>query len=219
ATWALAAGYERVLLTDTVERALTLRGPGRVLAGERGCVRPPQFDQGNSPAEAAERRGRELVLATTNGTPAVVAATGVAPTVLLGSLLNLDALIEELLARDEHVLIVCAGTDGQPALEDVYVAGRIAAALYGPRSDCALMAQAVARAHRSPLAAFAPSANAVRLRSVGLGQDVCDCARESVLDVVAEARLAETGIAVAQALTGPAVASASWLGATDTVVA
>ncbi|HET8979321.1 MAG TPA: 2-phosphosulfolactate phosphatase, partial [Solirubrobacteraceae bacterium] len=47
ATWALAAGYERVLLTDTVERALTLRGPGRVLAGERGCVRPPQFDQGN----------------------------------------------------------------------------------------------------------------------------------------------------------------------------
>ena len=75
ATQALAAGYRSVLCAESVELALGLRGPGRVLAGERRCVAPPGFDQGNSPREAARRRGDELVLATTNGAPAIVAAT------------------------------------------------------------------------------------------------------------------------------------------------
>ena len=42
ATQALAAGYRSVLCVESVEVALTLRGPGRVLAGERRCVRPPR---------------------------------------------------------------------------------------------------------------------------------------------------------------------------------
>ena len=76
ATQALAAGYRSVLCAESVELATGLRAPGRVLAGERRCVAPPGFDQGNSPREAARRRGDELVLATTNGAPAIVAATG-----------------------------------------------------------------------------------------------------------------------------------------------
>ena len=122
ATRALAAGYRSVLCAESVELALTLRGPGRVLAGERRCVAPPGFDQGNSPREAARRRGDELVLATTNGAPAIVAAARHAPVVLVACLLNLDAVIAALEGAD--VQVVCAGTDGAVALEDVYVAGR-----------------------------------------------------------------------------------------------
>ena len=110
-------------------------GPGRVLAGERHCVRPPGFDQGNSPREAARLRGDELVLATTNGAPAVIAAAQNAPVVLLACLLNLDAVVAVLQGAD--VQIVCAGTDGAVALEDVYVAGRISARLPGRRTDAA----------------------------------------------------------------------------------
>jgi phosphosulfolactate phosphohydrolase-like enzyme len=62
ATQALAAGYRRVLCAESIARAAGLRAPGRVLAGERRCLRPPGFDQGNSPLEAATRRGDELVL-------------------------------------------------------------------------------------------------------------------------------------------------------------
>src|SRR5262245_16766800 len=69
---ALAGGYRQVRCVATLERALGLAGEGRVLAGERRCVRPPGFDLGNSPAEVRVPRGKELVLATTNGAPAIV---------------------------------------------------------------------------------------------------------------------------------------------------
>jgi hypothetical protein len=82
------------------------------LAGERQCVKPPGFDQGNSPRETLDRRGEELVLATTNGAPAIVAAAASAPTVLLACLLNLDAVVMELLRREDpqaaDLQIVCS---------------------------------------------------------------------------------------------------------------
>ena len=135
ATQALATGYRRVLCTESVERAAELREPGRVLAGERQCVKPPGFDQGNSPLEALRRCGDELVLATTNGTPAIAAAANHAGTVVLACLLNLDAVVRTVLERmstaDLRVQVVCSGTNGAVALEDAYVAGRITHRLPG----------------------------------------------------------------------------------------
>ena len=193
ATRALAAGYRSVLCAESVELALSLRGPGRVLAGERRCVAPPGFDQGNSPREAARRRGDELVLATTNGAPAIVAAARHAPVVLVACLLNLDAVIAALEGAD--VQVVCAGTDGAIALEDVYVAGRICAGLSGQRTDAARVAEGVASAHPTPLAALAQSAGAEALRVAGLAGDIDDCARASTLEVVGRVRGAAAGIA------------------------
>ena len=199
ATQALAAGYRRVRFADTIERARALRADGRVLAGERHCVAPEGFDQGNSPADAAHCRGDELVLATTNGAPAIVAAAAGAPRVVLACLLNLGAVIAELAAAPERVRIqiVCSGTDGAVALEDVYVAGRISAALAGDRTDAARVAEAVARAFPSALAALEGSADAGSLRAAGMTSDVAYCARESTLDVVPAAIAAGPGVALA----------------------
>jgi 2-phosphosulfolactate phosphatase len=200
ATQALAAGYRQVLCVGSVESARDLRSPGRVLAGERHCVKPPGFDQGNSPSEARRRRGDELVLATTNGAPAIVAAAACAPTVLLACLLNLDAVVVELLAREagkgSDLQVVCSGTDGAVALEDVYVAGRLIARLRGARTDAALVAEAVARAFPTPLDALAASADAAALRAAGLTADIADCARESQLDVLPAVVGTSGGIAI-----------------------
>ena len=193
---ALGAGYRRVLFTDAIDEALTMRGPGRILAGEERCLMPAGFDQGNSPADAARRRGDELVLATTNGTPAIIAATRTSGTVLLASMLNLAATIRRLHDLDGADLqLVCAGAEGAVALEDVYVAGRIADALSGPRTDAALAAEAVCRGYADPLTAFEAGAGATRLHAAGLGADITYCARESAVDVVAiaGARIQETG--------------------------
>jgi 2-phosphosulfolactate phosphatase len=200
ATQALAAGYRRVLCVGSVEGASQLRSPGRVLAGERQCVKPPGFDQGNSPRETLDRRGEELVLATTNGAPAIVAAAASAPTVLLACLLNLDAVVMELLRREDpqaaDLQIVCSGTDGAVALEDVYVAGRVIARLRGPRTDAALVAEALPRAFPTPLEALAASADAAALRAAGLTSDIADCARESKLDVVPAVVSTSAGVAI-----------------------
>jgi 2-phosphosulfolactate phosphatase len=200
ATQALAAGYRRVLCAETLYRARQLRRPGIVLAGERHCVKPAEFDQGNSPAEAAVQRGVELALATTNGAPTIVAATQHAPRVLLGCLLNLRAVCDAVGDDPERdVQIVCAGADGAAALEDVYVAGRISRGLPGERSDAALVAEAVARAYESPLLALAASADAIVLSEAGLISDIEFCARESVLDITPAVIAASNGVAAVAA--------------------
>jgi 2-phosphosulfolactate phosphatase len=206
ATQALSAGYERVLCAETIERALALRGPGRVLAGERRGLKPLGFDQGNSPAEALERRGEELVLATTNGSPTIVKAASRAPRVLLACLLNLDAVVQVLLAAGAaNIQIACSGTDAAVALEDVYVAGRLSAALPGGRTDAALVAEAVARAFESPLDALAAGADAAVLRQADLAADIEYCARESPLDAIPTVVGAWHGVAaVARLRTPPA---------------
>lgn len=180
---ALAAGYERVHCCARVDEAERLRAPGRVIAGERSCVKPSGFDLGNSPWEFEHPIGREVVLTTTNGCPALLAAGDAAAEVLVGCLLNLGALLDELESSDELVL-VCAGTDGEPALEDTYMAGRIVATLGGERTDSAAIAESVARDYPNAATALAASADAAALRALGLEADVGWCARESVVDVV-----------------------------------
>ncbi len=196
---ALSAGYERVLCAESIGCALGLRGPARVLAGERRCVKPPGFDQGNSPLEAIDRRGDELVLATTNGAPAIVAAAAHTPRVLIGCLLNLEAVLKVLRDQqartDPDVLLVCAGTDGAAALEDVYTAGLLVARLHGTPTDAALIADSVGRSFPTPLEALAASTDARVLRAEGLSGDIAHCARVSVLDLVPEVVAAERGVA------------------------
>jgi len=179
---ALAAGYERVLCADGLDRARALGKPGRVLAGELRCRKPPGFQLGNSPSGTLSPLGDELVLATTNGAPAIVRAATLSQRVLVGCLLNLDAVVAALPTGD--VQLVCSGTDGSPALDDAYVAGRIVARLEGPRSDSAVIAERVAAAYPCGRDALAASAGARALALAGLEEDVDDCARESALDVV-----------------------------------
>jgi 2-phosphosulfolactate phosphatase len=191
---AIDAGYARVLCADGLDRARALAGPGRVLAGERHCVRPADFDLGNSPAETIGPRGDELILATTNGAPAIVRAAALSPVVLIGCLLNLDAVIAATDGGD--VQLLCSGTDARPALEDTYVAGRMAERLDGARSDSALVALAVARGYARARDALAASADARVLEAAGLEGDVDWCARESVVGWVPRLRDAGDGVAV-----------------------
>lgn len=188
ATQALASGYRAVRCVDSLDHALALRGPGRVLAGERCCVPPAGFDQGNSPREARERRGDELVLATTNGTPTTVAAAALSAQVVLACLLNLEAVrrrLRHVAARDDRrVQIACAGVQGAIAIEDVYVAGRLSGTLPGGRTEAAQVAEGVATALGPARRGLAAGAGAGALRAAGLEDDIADCACESRLDVV-----------------------------------
>jgi 2-phosphosulfolactate phosphatase len=180
---ALASGYRRVLCCAEIDEARELRerlGEG-VLAGERRAQAIPGFDLGNSPAEFVEPRGETVILTTTNGTRAIVAAAAGADTVLVGSLLNLAAVADAARDPGAAVEVVCAGVDGRFTLDDAYCAGRIAGLLGGERSDAAeaavRLAGSFANAGEGLRAAENPSQEA-------LGDDLAWCARESVLAVV-----------------------------------
>ncbi len=202
-TLALASGYERVRVAGTLEEGRDLRAAHRVLAGEVNSEPAEGFDLGNSPEETLEPRGAELVLATTNGAPAIHAAASAARgEVYAASLLNLAAMVELLRAVEGDVLLLCAGTDGAPTIEDVYAAGRLSAQLDGPRTDAAQIAEAVAAAFPQALDALDASVGGRNLRAVGLDADIDFCAQESIITTVP--KLAETvdDVAVVTAMDG-----------------
>ena len=179
---ALAAGYQRVLCVPELEHARSLRAelPNSVVGGERDAVVIEGFDVGASPREFLERRAETLILSTTNGTRSIVTAAERCDEVLLGSLLNLDALVSTVRERGEDVAIVCAGYKGAFALDDAYCAGRVVQLLDGERTDAAVAAETIAAAYPTSLDGL----NARTYGPPGLEEDIIFCARESVLDVI-----------------------------------
>jgi 2-phosphosulfolactate phosphatase len=185
---ALASGYSRVFCAAEVEEARALRdmlGEG-VLGGERKAVRIPGFDLGNSPLEYLEPAGTTLVLSTTNGTRAVVAAAERCERVLVASLLNLSAVVGAAQDAGQDALVVCAGVQGTLALDDVYVAGRIVELLEWDRTDAAEVAARLVTTRSGAEEAFRASKSGRNLleNAPELEPDIPFCARESVLDVV-----------------------------------
>jgi 2-phosphosulfolactate phosphatase len=207
---AAAQGYTRVLACGGIDQAQQLHarlGNGAVLAGEVACVKPEGFDLGNSPGEYAEgpALGETLVLATTNGTRAIVAAAAEADAVLVGSLANLTACAAAAarLARsgERDILVQCAGVEGDFALDDAYVAGRFVSELRvwlaeWARTDAATAAEVLAEGFPSSGDALAASTSAAKLRDAGLGEDLRICSRESTVDAVPTVDDVDAGVAL-----------------------
>ena len=172
---ALASGYERVLCCADIDEARTLRAEisDSLLGGERNAVRIDGFDVGASPREFLEPRAETLILSTTNGTRAILETARRCGSVVLGSLLNLEAVARA--AKTQDVAVVCAGFKGSFALDDAYCAGRIVQLLdAGERNDPAVAADLIARAFPSAVEAL----NARTYGPPGLEDDIAFCARE-----------------------------------------
>jgi 2-phosphosulfolactate phosphatase len=185
---ALASGYERAFCAAEVEEARALRaqlGEG-VLGGERNAVRIPGFDLGNSPREYVEPVGSTLILSTTNGTRAVVAAARRCERVYISSLLNLAAVVGAARKAGDDVVVVCAGVQGTLALDDAFVAGRIVELLGWERTDAAEAAARLVTTWGGPEDALRASKSGRNLieNAPHLEDDIPFCARESALDVV-----------------------------------
>ena len=181
---ALASGYARVLCCAEIAEAQELRtelGDEAVVGGERNAVVVEGFDVGASPREFAQApKAPTLILTTTNGTRAILTAASRCEIVLLGSLLNLSALVHAVRRTGGDVAILCSGFKGAFALDDAYCAGRIVEALDGERSDAAIGAGVIARAWPDPLAGL----NARTYGPPGLEADIEFCAQVDLLDVV-----------------------------------
>jgi 2-phosphosulfolactate phosphatase len=183
---ALDAGYERVWCAAEVDDARALGGDGVTLGGERLGIRIDGFDLGNSPREYLQPRTAVLAMSTTNGTRAIVTAAERCERVYIASLLNLAAVTELARSHGEDVAVFCAGVKGAFALDDAYVAGRVADALGFERSDAAEAAARLAATYETAEEAFRASRSGRNLINHGpeLESDIPWCARESVLDVV-----------------------------------
>jgi 2-phosphosulfolactate phosphatase len=179
---ALASGYQRVLCCREIEEARALRaelGDTAVVGGERNAQRIEGFDLGASPLEYLEPRAETAILTTTNGTGTILAAASNAEVVLLGALLNLDAVVAVAREPGEDVTVVCAGFQGAFAIDDAYTAGRIVGLLEGEPTDAAVAAATIARAYPSAW----EGVNARTYGPPGLENDLRWCTQENTLSI------------------------------------
>jgi len=189
---ALNHGAKALIPVGSTEEALrlaqTIGSADVLLAGEKNCVRIAGFQLGNSPLEMTEDavRGKTLVVTTTNGTKALLAAQGSAA-VYAACAANLTTAAEkgrEALEKDDDLLIVCAGRDGAFSLDDAYCAGRLVAAVLEsgkPRrgmNDAAIASLDLVRRYgerwERPLSYSRAGRELIRL---GFRADVLDAAR------------------------------------------
>jgi 2-phosphosulfolactate phosphatase len=194
---ALAAGCRAVLPCAEVEeaRALARSLPGKVLlGGERGGRPLPGFDLGNSPGEytPAVCRDATLVLTTSNGTRALLHASS-AEAVLVAAFVNLRAVCEHLRGEARPVHVLCAAEAGQPALEDVLLAGALVQALDadGPTQldDSARLALACFGMYGHDLeAALRLGGGGARLLALGYDEDIRAAAGLDRFTLVPEVR-------------------------------
>jgi len=186
---ALASGARNVFPVGSIEEALrlanTLGRDGVLLCGERKCLPIEGFDLGNSPREFTPDavRGKTLVMSTTNGT-AVMSLSAGASRVVIGSLLNLSAVVEELARSEAEPVLICSGRERHFGLEDAVCAGvvasRVMEALPGEwqLNDGAVAALALARELSADYEALFSRSSAGRsIVDAGLGEDLAFCAQ------------------------------------------
>ena len=180
---ALASGYERVLCCAEVEDARRLKEEfgDAVLGGERSAVRIEGFDLGASPREFLEPKASTAILSTTNGTRTILEAVSRCEDVLLGSLLNLGAVVEAVRSGGLDAVVLCAGFQGAFAIDDAYCAGRIVRRLDGVAlTDAAIASGVIADRFPRPIDGI----NARTYGPPGLEADIEWCSQVDTVTTV-----------------------------------
>jgi 2-phosphosulfolactate phosphatase len=205
---ALFNGAKAVIPAASTEEALrlaqNLERDDVLLAGERKSLRIPGFALGNSPLEftAEAVQGKTVVLTTTNGTPALIAAQG-AREVIAAAAVNFSAVAAQCrVALEAHgeLIILCSGRERQFALEDAFAAGRLIKVLLpegGLRrvkvNDGGIASLEIARHYGDRwLRAFRASTHGQALAELGFQDDLRVCAAEDthpILPLYADRRI------------------------------
>jgi 2-phosphosulfolactate phosphatase len=186
---ALHHGAQAVVPCETHREVVKHRGANVLLAGERDCLPYPGFDFGNSPGDfiADAVDGKTIVMATTNGTRALLAARR-GRLVLAAALVNATATAEALAATERDVTLLAAGTKGRLAVEDLcgaaQVMKRLLAAGYTMDGDAAKLTLPLADA--DPREVLTTSTGGQDVQAAGLAADIAYAARVDVLPTVAQ---------------------------------
>jgi 2-phosphosulfolactate phosphatase len=200
-TGALIVGAVRVIPVLTIDEARAyLDQEGYLVAGERGGVQVGGFHFGNSPTElwrqAAEVRGKTLVLTTSDGTRCVEAARGGAQcpelvegaAVLAGALPNATALAQAAFdltrERGRDIALIAAGVNGQATVEDLFAAQVIAQRLVAMGAVLAEGEWDDHPAESEAAEVLKNSPSGQKLKGLGYGEDVTFCAQIDVFDAV-----------------------------------
>jgi len=188
---AIDTGLKSVIPVSTVEEAKEYQKKGYLAAAERGGEIVPGFDFGNSPYTYMDSDliGKEVVLTTTNGTKSINIASEM-KTVIIGALVNLEAVCEWLIEHDQDVLLLGSGWKDKFNLEDTICAGAIADTLiksgnFYANGDSTIAAKFISRSAKENIFSFLKaSSHRRRLIKLNLNQDINYCLTPNTISSV-----------------------------------
>lgn len=164
--------------------------------GEQNGFKIEGFDLGNSPLEYTKKQvaKKKIILCTSNGTRTVKWVQHAAR-ILIGSFLNIEAIVKRLLSEGRDTVIVCAGRERGMGLDDLVCAGMIVTLLTKGASDnpleltdAAKLAQILSdRAEAEGLESFIRSTeHGKKLEQNGMGNDIAECIKFNQHGIVPE---------------------------------
>ncbi len=192
---ALQAGAEAVQVFSEVDGLLQASAAWpaeqRLRAGERGGIKVPGCDLGNSPFDCTPERvqGRRLFISTTNGTRALQRVAK-APMVIAAAQVNRQAVCHYIWEQQpETVWLLASGWEGNFSLEDTACAGAIAQPLVlagAVAGNDEVVAALALYAQWQPQvsALFRQASHGQRLLRLGFAEDLRYAAQSDILDVV-----------------------------------
>ncbi|MGK6352637.1 2-phosphosulfolactate phosphatase [Parapedobacter sp. DT-150] len=188
--YGLANDARAIIPVAEVEECLAYRNNGHLLAAERNGEVVAGFDFGNSPfSYTAEKvAGKTIVLTTTNGTRAIRQCLD-AHAVVIGSFLNISALLAWLKTQNHHLLLVCAGWKNQFSLEDTVFAGALVNRLNTAGLELDDAAHAAERLYldaQGDLEGYLLSnaSHSKRMQRLGITKDITFCLQEDLVSVI-----------------------------------
>lgn len=163
-----------------------------LLMGEENAIPPQGFDLGNSPLdltrEIVQARGR-AVMATSNGTAALLAAAATGTPVVAACIRNASAALDHALSIGPRVGLLCSGRKRRPAWDDTLCAGIILDDLRTRHPDVVLadsarLALLAWRSSPDILPSMETADHAVFLDKIGYGPDVAFACERDATTVV-----------------------------------
>jgi len=191
---AISNGCKEVIPKLTIEEALEIKEKNFrcVLGGERNAVKIEGFDFSNSPLDYTEEnvKGKILVLTTSNGTRAIQGSIG-AKNLLIGAIINGQAVGNRILELGNDVIFVNAGTDGNFSLDDFICSGFIIDCVVKNNNqvmltDIAKTAQYVYKQNSNITDFIKNASHYKRIEQLNLFKDLDYCCRKNITDVVPE---------------------------------
>ncbi|MDB9775319.1 2-phosphosulfolactate phosphatase [Vicingaceae bacterium] len=180
-------GIKEIIPVSSLEEAKEYKEQGYYVGAERKGEIIEGFDFGNSPFSYMQEklRGETVVLTTTNGTKALNRAKA-ADRVIVGSFLNLTAVIEYLKSEKKDVLLLCAGWRDRYNMEDTLFAGAVVEGLiqdplFGNLADSATASMHLYQVAKSDLNEYLKdSSHRRRLARLNLEKDIVYCLQRDI---------------------------------------
>ncbi len=188
-TTAFAHGIASITPFAKMEDCLAMKAKGYFTAGERDGKKVDGFDFGNSPFEYMDEKlkGQKIAFTTTNGTQAIAKSAG-AREIIIGSFLNLSAIVNYLSQTPNNILVVCAGWKGKVNLEDTLFAGAVVELLkdqFQPECDAPVAAQHLYNQAKHDLVDYLKDSSHVRrLAKLNIFKDIEYCLTPDQYSVV-----------------------------------